>query len=692
MTDEEYGAGKLVHALREAVTDDIFGRRVHDPYRWLEDASCERTVEWQTAQDALYDASRRGWTQRFGPRLRELYGAAEEEVPLWRGGRKFFLRRQPGGEHAVLCTTTQDEAERVLLDPDRACTDQVTVVLERWSPSPDGRLVACQLSADGAETANLMMLDVASGRLEDDGIKGCRNSPVAWLPDSRSFYYVRPPYERGTSRLGTERWLWLHQVGTCADDDIRVLGSDDDPRRVYDISLDGDGRLLLASVSLAPASPRQLLLADLARWRAERPLWRRIRPGNAAHVRGAIGPDGLLYLLTDDQAPHRRLCVVDPAQPNGQWREVIKEDPEAVLTGFAHLGGGLLLAVWARDAISDITVHHSDTGETTGHVPLPRPGTMTGLTVNATTDDVPGEAWLGYSSMTEPSHVLRYDGFSGRLVRLGHSARRVAPPHIKARHVRYPSKDGTPVGMLLLAPDAAPRRPRPLLLTGYGGFGVSMGPVYQPDAVAWVEAGGVYAVAQVRGGGEQGAQWHRAGTGAGKQNSIDDFNAAAEWLVSHGWTTPDQLGAVGSSNGGLLVGAALVQRPELYRAVVCSAPLLDMVRYEQSGLGHLWRAEYGRVNAPMQAQWLLDYSPYHHVREGTDYPAVLFAVFEGDTRVDPAHARKMCAALQCASSSGRPVLLRNERGSGHGKRTMSQAAALGADSLAFLSEQLGLES
>ncbi|MGW3951841.1 prolyl oligopeptidase family serine peptidase [Streptomyces sp. NPDC004752] len=690
MTGEEYEAGQPVRVLREAVTDDIFGRRVHDPYRWLEDAAAERTLKWQTAQDAWFDVSRRTWTRRFGPRLRELYGAAERGVPLCRGERSFFLRRPPGGEHEVLCTATPDEAERVLLDPARASADRGTTVLERWAPSPDGQSVACQLSADGAETAALMILDVASGRLADDGIRGCRASPVAWLSDSRSFFYVRPPYD-ADSAPGAARWLWLHQVGKPAADDVRVLGGDEDPRRVYDIGLGDDGRLLLASVSSAPARPRELLIADLARCRAERPLWRRIRPGST-QVRGEVGPDGLLYLLTDDQAPRRRLCVVDPARPDGPWREVIGEDPQAVLNGFAHLGGGLLLALWARDAISHITVHRIDTGETTGQVPLERPGTITGLTVRARTDDSPGAAWLGYSSMTEPGHVLCYDGLSGQLVRSEHPPRRTARAPVRARHVRYPSKDGTPVGMLLLAPDTAPRRPRPLLLTGYGGFGVSMGPGYQPDAVAWVEAGGVYAVAQVRGGGEQGARWHRAGTGAAKQNSIDDFNAAAEWLITHGWTTPEQLGAVGSSNGGLLVGAALVQRPELYRAVVCSAPVLDMLRYDRSGLGHLWRAEYGRVNDPTEAQWLLDYSPYHHVREGTAYPAVLFAAFEGDTRVDPAHARKMCAALQHASSSGRPVLLRYERGSGHGKRTMSQAAALGADTLAFLSEQLGLES
>ncbi|WP_435242661.1 prolyl oligopeptidase family serine peptidase [Streptomyces cucumeris] len=681
-------------AFRDPTTDDIFGHRVPDPYRWLEDTAAPMTLEWQRAQDARFEQARRQWATRFGPRLRELYGATAQEVPRWCAGRRFFARRPPGGEHEVLYTAAPGEPERVLLDPARS-EGPGTTMLESWVPSPDGRLVACQLSGDGAETAVLKVLDVATGRLGDDGIRGCRASPVAWLPDGRSFFYVRPPFPADAGGgLGTERWLWLHRVGRSARADVRVLGGPDDPRRIYDIDIGPDGRLLLASLADGPARPHELLLADLARCRPDRPLWRRIHPeGSAAHarVRGETGPDGRLYLLTDDRAPRRRLCVVDLAEPHGTM-QLIGEHPEAVLTGFTQLGGGLLLAVWERDAISAATAHRIDTGEVTARVPLPGPGTVTGVSVSATAGHTAGEVWIGYSSLTAPGHVLRYEIGSWQPVRPERATRQRRTPHMTVRHMRCPSKDGTLVGLLLLARDTTPRRPRPTVLTGYGGFGVSMRPVYQPDAMAWVEAGGVYAIAQVRGGGEQGAEWHRAGTGAGKQNSIDDFNAAAEWLVADGWTTPGQLGAVGGSNGGFLVGAALVQRPDLYRAVVCSAPVLDMLRYERMGLGRLWRAEYGCADDPEQAQWLLGYSPYHQVREGTAYPAVLFETFEGDTRVDPAHARKMCAAVQHASSSGRPVLLRHERGSGHGRRTMSQAAALGADTLAFLCEELGLES
>jgi prolyl oligopeptidase len=242
--------------------------------------------------------------------------------------------------------------------------------------------------------------------------------------------------------------------------------------------------------------------------------------------------------------------------------------------------------------------------------------------------------------------------------------------------------------------DGRPAQPRPAILYGYGGFGISMVPAYSASILAWVEAGGVYAIAALRGGGEEGEDWHRAGMREHKQAVFDDFHAAAEALITGGWTTPGQLGISGGSNGGLLVGAALTQRPDLYRAVVCSAPLLDMVRYERFGLGQTWNDEYGTAADPVELGWLLGYSPYHRVRPGTRYPATLFTVFDNDTRVDPVHAWKMCAALQHATPAPwpeRPILLRREREVGHGARAVSRSVTLSADTLAFLAAQTGLD-
>ena len=291
--------------------------------------------------------------------------------------------------------------------------------------------------------------------------------------------------------------------------------------------------------------------------------------------------------------------------------------------------------------------------------------------------------------------MLRYDAAAGTARTWARSPGHVEVPRVSARQVAYPSKDGTVVRMLVISggEEGHRRVPRPTILYGYGGFGISMQPGYAASILAWVERGGAYAIASLRGGGEEGEQWHRAGERACKQNVFDDFHAAAEKLIADGWTTREQLGISGGSNGGLLVGAAITQRPDLYAAAVCSAPLLDMVRYERFGLGETWNDEYGTAADPEQLGWLLSYSPYHHVRDGVSYPPVLFTVFDGDTRVDPLHARKMCAALQHATSApwpDRPILLRRESDVGHAARSVSRASSLAADSLAFLGFQTGL--
>ncbi len=328
-----------------------------------------------------------------------------------------------------------------------------------------------------------------------------------------------------------------------------------------------------------------------------------------------------------------------------------------------------------------------------GRVTLPGPGTVGGLSERP---EGGHEAWFVYTDYTTSSVVLRFDARDSSVTTWATAPGSVQVPDVTARQVTYRSKDGTAVRMLVISgPEEAQGRrpvPRPTILYGYGGFNISLTPVYSPNVLAWVSAGGVYAVANLRGGSEEGEEWHRAGMLAHKQNVFDDFHAAAETLIRDGWTTAEQLAISGGSNGGLLVGAALTQRPELYAAVICSAPLLDMVRYERFGLGQTWNVEYGTASDAEQLGWLLSYSPYHHVVPGTAYPAVLFTVFTNDTRVDPVHAYKMCAALQYATSSGpgRPVLLRAEGQVGHGARAVSRTAELAGDTLAFAARQTGL--
>ncbi|WP_232072310.1 prolyl oligopeptidase family serine peptidase [Phytohabitans flavus] len=427
-------------------------------------------------------------------------------------------------------------------------------------------------------------------------------------------------------------------------------------------------------------------IADLAASPADAPDLRVLQEG----VDAATAPvfrNGRLYVWTNRDAPRGRLCVVPTDDFSySSWQDLIPEDPEIVLSGFAFLDGveldpPTLLVAHTRHAVSELALHDLGSGERRGPVALPGMGSVVELRDRR---DGGCEVWFTYTDFTSPATVYRFDGRDGGVTAWARPPGAVTMPALATRQVEYVSKDGTTVRMFLLSRADLPAGPHPTVLYGYGGFNVSQTPYFSATAVAWVETGGVWAVANLRGGGEEGEQWHRAGMLANKQNVFDDFHAAADWLVDNAVTSPELLSIMGGSNGGLLVGAALTQRPEAYAAVVCSAPLLDMVRYERFGLGPTWAGEYGTVEDPEQLGWLLGYSPYHHVREGAPYPAVLFTVFDGDTRVDPLHARKSAAALQHTSTGSGAILLRRERDVGHSARSVSRTIALYADELAFL--------
>ncbi len=690
-------------ARREEHAEEVHGHLIADPYRWLEDAGGEETKAWLAAQDALlteYMASL-GDREALAARVTELLEAGFVGAPTWRGERSFFTRRAAGQEHAVLYTAAPAEGERVLIDP-VAIDKTGTTTLDAWQPDQDGRLLAYQLSQGGDEESLLRVMDVVTGEDVDGPIDRCRYTEVAWLPGGKAFYYSRrlPPDEVPDGEAQYHRRVYLHQVGSPARDDVMVFGSGMSKTNYYSVSVSRDGRWLIIGAAAGTAPRNDLWIADLTATPESAPDLQVVQQGVDAQTGARVGRDGRLYLWTDRDAPRGRLAVTDPAEPGyGHWHDLVPQDPEAVLAGFAildgpELGRPVLLASWTRHALAEISVHDLATGKRAGSVPLPGLGTIGGLSERP---EGGHEVWFGYTDNSTPPLVLRYDARTGETQTWERSPGHVAIPEVTTRQVTYASRDGTQVRMLVMAagepaPDRG-RAPRPTILYGYGGFGISMQPGYAASILAWVERGGVYAIASLRGGGEEGEEWHRAGQRARKQNVFDDFHAAAEKLIADGWTTRDQLAISGGSNGGLLVGAAITQRPDLYAAAVCSAPLLDMVRYERFGLGETWNDEYGTAADPEQLGWLLSYSPYHHVRDGTDYPAVLFTVFDGDTRVDPMHARKMCAALQHATSARwpqRPILLRRESDVGHGARAVSRTASLAADMLAFLGRQVGL--
>jgi len=682
-------------ARRDDLVEDLHGERVADPYRWLEDADSDETAAWQQGQDELFARHREQWATRehFAGRVAHLLRSGHEGPPVWRGNRRFFTRRLPEQEHAVLLVRDGDGPERVLVDPMRLDPDGL-VTLDAWQPSKDGRLLAYQVSASGTEESVLHVLDAATGEAVDGPIDRCRYSPIAWLPDSSGFYFTRqlPLDQLPADEAQYHRRVWLHRVGTDPADDALVFGEDQDKTSFFGVRVSLDGRWLVVSASEGTAPRNDVWLADLDAGPLESPRLQPVVTGLDARTSLWVERDGVMYVHTDADAPRGRLLVGDPDQPSpDQWRELVPQDPEAVLEDVAVLDGAdgaVLLCAWTRHAVSELSRHDAATGERQASIELPGLGSVGGLVHRP---EGGSQVWFTYTDHVTPVRVLRHD------LRTTTTEVHALPPgdapdtsRVRVEQVAYESLDGQTVRMFVLRSADAPPGPRPTILYGYGGFGISLTPGFSAGALAWLEAGGCYAVANLRGGSEEGESWHRAGMREHKQRVFDDLHAAAERLVDDGVTRPDLLAIHGGSNGGLLVGAALTQRPDLYAAVVCSAPLLDMVRYELHGLGRLWSDEYGTAAEPDELRWLLTYSPYHRVRVGTDYPAVLFTVFASDSRVDPLHARKMAAALQHATTSDRPVLVRLEREVGHGARSVSRTAQSSADTLAFTAWATGL--
>ena len=675
--------------------DVLHGHPVTDPYRWLEAADDPRTVHWAAEQDALVGPYLDGLAGRetLRERLTALLRAGAVTPPVWRGNRAFYTRRDAGAEHAALVVQEAEGDERVLLDP-TVLDPTGTTTLDAWTPSHEGDKLAYQVSVGGDEESQLHVLDVATGEPLDGPIDRCRYSPVGWLPGGEHLFYVRR-LAPGTVPAGEEQFhrrVWRHLLGGDPDHDVEIHGAGLDPTNYYDVHVSRDGRWLTISASAGTAPRDDVWVADLTAADGS-PDLREVQVGIDARCSAWVGHDGRLYLLTDRDAARGRLCVTTPENPAyPTWREAVPESATEVLQDVALVegphDGPLLLAAHGRDASSRLSVFDPTNGTRICSVDLPGVGSIAGLHSHPAGST---RAWIGYTDFSTAPSVLAWESASP----YGTTSWQAAPgdaPTVDAQvtETRFTSADGTEVHMFVVSPDGARDAPRPCVLYGYGGFNVSLGPAYSAATLAWVAAGGVWAVANLRGGSEQGEQWHRGGMREAKQNVFDDFAAAAVALVADGWTTPAQLAVMGGSNGGLLVGAALTQHPDHFAAVVCSAPLLDMVRYERFGLGRTWNDEYGTAADPTELGWLLGYSPYHRVRAGTAYPAVLFTTFDSDTRVDPLHARKLCAALQHATTGAGPVLLRREIDVGHGARSISRTVALSTDQLAFLAAQTGL--
>lgn len=668
-------------APRQPVTDSLHGKQITDPYRWLEDCDSPETREWTGHQNERTEAVLAQLPARntYRNQLSRLLSLDLVGTPVLRGDSLFYTHRRRGDEQPRLCMV-DDEGEAVLLDPNGE-DDAGLVSLDWWYPSPDGSLVAYGYSKSGDEWSTLRILDVSTGEVLPETVERARGASIAWQPDSSAFYYTRypKPGEVTDGEKYYHRRVFYHQLGDDPSADPVIFGEGRPKEEMYQVKMSPDGRYLLLTVNYG--------------WRRNDVYVRDERAENPDFVPVMTGEDALftgefsgttLYLLTNLDAPRYRVMALDLEKlAQGSWRDVIPEQRGLTIREMKVVGDQLVVSC-LEDAVSCLYVCASDDSSLT-RVELPFTGTVSELTGGSKNG-----AYFTLQSFVRSPAICHLDTSNMTVQAVRSSCQPVDPEDYVVKQVFYTSRDGTHVPMFILHHRSVDlSEPRPALLTGYGGFNISRTPAYSPAQIPWLQGGGIYALANLRGGSEYGENWHRAGMLGNKQNVFDDFIAAAEHLIEQGYTNSDRLGIHGGSNGGLLVGAALTQRPELFGAVVCGVPLLDMLRYHRFLIAAIWAAEYGSADDPEQFEWLCAYSPYHHVRCGTEYPPVYLYTAASDARVHPLHARKMAAKLQMAS--GAPVLLHVETEAGHGAgKPMSRVVEGQARIWAFLSWQLGL--
>jgi prolyl oligopeptidase len=675
--------GAYPSAARIPVADTLHGTVIVDDYRWLEDGTDPRVVAWTEAENRLSRAQLDALPQRphLVRRFNELRRYNDESVPeeVIDGDRLFFWTKARDAEKWVFQTRTREGAPaEVLIDPN--AWDPVDQ-LSGTTPSRDGRLLVFGRAHGGDENPVLRVMEVATRRVLADSVRGRKQYVDTWLPDGSGFYYSANP-TAGSVPPGDEYYwqaVYLHRLGTPASADRKVFGDEKVKEHYHGIGISEDGRYEVLYRSRFDFN--ELFFRPVGSDAPPTPL----ATGFDAEYDALLLGDRI-FITTNANAPRRMVFVTDVAHPEREaWRVFIPEDPTAKL-GYLAAVAGRLYAVYQENALTAIRTYDLD-GRRLHDLMLPGLGSggVGGLWSKP-------NCWVSFSSYTHPPTTYRYDHDADWLTVYHEFPVKIDTTPYTTSQVWYASKDGTRISMFLLhRKDVRRDGTNPALLTGYGGFDASMMPHFSTTYITWLQAGGMVAIPNLRGGGEYGRAWHEAGKREHKQNVFDDFLGAAEWLVREGYTRPGKLAIEGGSNGGLLVGAALVQRPDLFRAAVCEVPLLDMLRYHKFGLANIWSEEYGSAEDPAQFRYLQAYSPYHHVVEGTKYPAVLLTASENDARVDPLHARKMAARLQAADRGGGPILLLVRGASGHGGgTTLSTQIQQSADSWAFLMDALGM--
>jgi len=685
----EPAAARYPLSRRQDLVEQQFGVAVADPYRWLEnDVRNDPEVRaWVTAQNAVTDAFLEALPLRdkFKARMTELYDYERFGVPVKKGGRYFYSRNDGLQNQSVLYVRDRIDGEgRVLIDPNTWSADGATAMGE-WEPSEDGKRLLYSIQDGGTDWRTVKVLDVATGQPTADEVKWVKFSALEWAKDGSGFYYSRFPEPKAGEafqQLNQNHAIYFHKLGTARADDKLLFARPDKPELNNIGQVSDDGRWLIVTSSSGTDDRYEIALVDVRKPGAKP---RVLIPGFDYNYSYIGNRGSTFYFQTNQDAPRLKVVALDVSQAAPKPRTVIAEDA-ATLDGVSLVGGSLI-ASYLVDAKTEVRVHALD-GKLRRKIGLPGIGTASGF--GGEFDDK--ETFFAFTSFNRPTTIYRYDVASGG-ARVWEAPKLAFNPDDYTVEQRfYASKDGTRIPMFIVRKKTVTAS-APTVLYGYGGFNISLTPAYKPTVLAWLEAGGVYAVANLRGGGEYGKAWHDAGRLAVKQNVFDDFIAAGETLIASGITGKGQLAISGGSNGGLLVGAAVNQRPDLFAAASPSVGVMDMLRFDRWTAGRYWVDDYGYPGKEADFKTLLTYSPYHNIKGGRDYPAVLVTTADTDDRVVPGHSFKYIAALQAAEGTGgNPHLIRIETRAGHGSgKPTSKIIEEAADVYAFLGHFTGLD-
>lgn len=670
----------------ENVVDTIFGTPVDDPYRWLENTDSPDVQKWTDQEDSLTRSYLDKIPQRakIAARLLDVWNYPTQTL-ITKCTQRYFISKNAGLQnHNVLYTMkTLAEKPQVIIDPN-SWSKEGTVAMDYWTSSNDGVYIAYGKSSSGAETGVMHIKNVITGADLPDTIPQCRYPSIAWLKDNAGFYYNRHP-EPGSVPPGDESYydkIYFHKLGDHYTADKLIYARDDVKELGYGCDLSTDDHYLILYDYLGSSRTNELRFIDLQKGGPPRVI---VGEFKAYYEGTAIGDR--LFLRTNEDAPNYEIVMVDLRQPEHRfWKEIVPEQHD-LLEGFTIINN-MIIAQFLHNAYTVVKIY-DEHGVPINEIQLPTLGSVTGF--SGRWDDP--EMYLSFTSYTYPTTHYRYDFAKNSLAEFYRSPVKVNTDGYVIKQVWYKSKDGTDVSMFIVHKDGIKLDgTNPTFLTGYGGFTANATPYFSSSRFVWLENGGVFAEPNLRGGAEYGEKWHQGGMLANKQNTFDDFIAAAQYLIDEGYTSPEKLGIEGGSNGGLLMGAVAVQRPDLFKAVVCEVPLLDMIRFHKFLMARYWVSEYGDPENPEQFPYIYTYSPYHHIQQGVAYPAMLITASETDSRVHPLHARKFAAALQNSTSSDAPILVYIDRQTGHGwgVATTIWIDKL-ADTYAFQFWQLGMD-